>query len=244
MGKWGMIILLTLFFGVSTQEKSFKNFEVKKTRTALWVLPSGWRQVFSLVKQEWLNKDLSTGYYRRLREKDGLEKWLNKVLEVWTPTAKERVEVGKMVPETLNERLQDAANRFGNKATATYFSIYLVIDKTGKVLTTYFLVNPLFWDLMHEEELQAVCDTLKHYRLDVSDGLKRHTFGTLKELRNCISKSKPGDGSEAKLKEIYDKQVAVDYGVCCIYRMEFVSSREQQRRDSLRKRNPAYDFRY
>ncbi len=230
-----IILCLTLIlvsFVASAQKQSFKNFK----KYGNWIVPAeNFEQIFDSIKQEVLLNDIYVGDCV-MQATDSLVDWLNhmnlSILEkkefMLYKEYKEYKEhmrsLGKemqpnlfekwrpLIPETLVKRFRE------NEKNLTilydhYFEAYALVNNKGEILSVYFKISPVMLDVVKEEELLMICDSVMKKKLDIEELVfRRPTNKQMKKtVEGMVGKGKSGE-------ENWDSMVNMNrQGIPCVY---------------------------
>lgn len=229
------LLLAVIAFETSAQERQFKNFETKSINGQTWILPTNFRQVFELVKQEWIANDFSRGGEKMLQS-DSLSCWFTQIIDIkegvsYDEACQSEI-VEKMIPETLRKRMKDEENnRFGKEDEVSYFNFYVVANKTGKILTIYFRVNSLILDLVQEDELQAIYDAVMKSKVDVDKfDFSHNTSENMNKLLKYAQETLLDNSEErmATIQSMYKDRKPANFGVIYYFSMSYLSAKLQK----------------
>ena len=226
------LTLIMIPFVASAQKQSFKNFK----QYGNWVVPAeNFEQIFDSIKQEVLSNDLYVGN-RIMQPTDSLVDWLNHVLgfpekdefmlykEYKEYKARMR-SLGKemqpnlfekwrsLIPETLVRRLRENEKNL-MILYDYYFRAYALVNNKGEILSVYFNISPVMLDVVKEEELQMICDSVMKKKLDVEELVfRRPTNKQIKEtVEGMVGKGKSVEENWDSRANMYRQGIPCVYG--------------------------------
>ena len=247
-----MIFILALcVLDVNAQEKRFENFKIVPELVGevcgygRWIVPMDFEKVFDSLKLEYRSKPifsdsnlLKLGSKSKpnfsdstLLQRASLALWFSEVPHVYL---KENADKGiqekwrDAVPESLQKRL----TKYGEKTNSgVYFKVQMLADCEGNVHSVYFELHRDHLDLIQENELLAISDSLKAYGFNPEDFVFAQSNGeriaqvidSVSELQNNNSLTKEQrEMWLKKLEEVIKPSIPVNYGIINCFEMEFL----------------------
>lgn len=214
------IMMVLLALDVCAQSRHYQNFSGEMDlwgRDYLWIFPLDLEQAFDGLKQEAEEQDFELG----------LESWKDTLL-LWASghnvVLKPKKEATQLFPKGWTEAVPlEIVERLKEKEeeqefhVAEYFSVYVLVNNSGEVLSVYFRMDPALSDWVREEELQAISDNIKKERFNPMNFVfKRHTKKVVKEVLAKLTDREldlSGKEREMLLCDVEKRMKPCTYGV-------------------------------
>lgn len=223
----GMMSLV--YSEVKAQKQTFQYFE-KKTdlfgRRYLWLLPLDLEQKFDTLRQEAIEKGFELGmeplHESLLLWLSGQKITLDQRQGVAEPFPKAW---RRAIPTDLTERLkkQEEKQEFPVREC---FSVYVLVNNKGDVLSVYFRIDPFLQDVVREEELQGIHDAIVKERFNPAN----FNFSRLdkKLIKEALAKMTDSEFNmsakerETMIRDVENRTKPCVYGVLECFTMEYV----------------------
>lgn len=182
-----VLVLMMAALSVNAQERFFKKLE--RVEYHSWIVPPDIGQALDSMEHE-----------ARVKNFYNNEEWLDFTIGEKDGKVYEEVygEWETLIPDSLKSRLKNK-EKFGG----TYaFSTYALVNNTGKVLAVYFKVDPEAEDLLKQEELKAISDTIKNRGINPDNfDFRRYDFAQMNVALWKMKNPKMSDKKRAKIAQ-------------------------------------------
>lgn len=212
-----LLFFVLLFLGIQldAQEKPFKNFYVQQGQyDVLFILPLDFEQKFEILKEEFLTHDC-----HRLRDSlqltDSLKYWFGEHIYLGD------IPCDEIIPDSFKQKLREYESKIKGGASA-YFFVDALVNSDGKILSVYFRINGYILDLLQEEDLQAIYDSIICLEFNANEIEFSRVNHTL--VKKYISITRDSDMNELERLALYKRMVKKEkmpcrYGVVTCFSM-------------------------
>ena len=167
------------FACANTQKQQSEHFKKVKYENSVWIVPLDVEQAADSLRLEAFVKNFDKGNLR-----DTLAEWLS-----FTISRKDSVsyddfygEWENAIPNSLRLRLNAHEAERLNGFNWYYFEAYALLNNKGRILSVYFKVDSRMIDLVKEDELLAIRETIMKKGIDVEKlDFSHHTIVQMQE---------------------------------------------------------------
>lgn len=172
-------LILFMFVNTNAQEQQFGHFKKVEYAKSVWIVPLDVEQAVDSLRLEAFVKNFDKGNLR-----DTLAEWLS-----FTISRKDSVsyddfygEWENVIPNSLRQRLNAHEAERLNGFNWYYFEAYALLNNKGRILSVYFKVDSRMIDLVKEDELLAIRETIMKKGIDVEKlDFSHHTIVQMQE---------------------------------------------------------------
>ena len=199
--------------------RPFEHF--KRVNGTGWIVPLDIEQAIEPLQKEAIEKNFEKTSTWQKGEKETLVGWLDFTISKKSDVnyASAHSEWGKLIPASLIIRLREQENkRLKTSEKPSYFSVYVVADRNGKITAVYFNVNPRLIDLVQESELQSISNGIMQRSIDPAKfdfrypvvGQQEKIFEQIKQL---LPSKETREKRMALMRELENAKTPSTYGI-------------------------------